>query len=596
MMKSPLVVLCLSVAASCAAPGLPEHPRLLVTERDWKELPARMEAEPAVKEIIRATLASADSMLKAPPLTYELTGRRMLSVSRDAIERVLNLGTAWKVTGDRKYLDRCREELLTVSAFKDWHPVHHLDTAEMQTAVAIGYDWLHGELSAADRKTIEAALLEKGLRSTFEYKSLQKRTNNWNQVCMAGMVLSSIALMEVAPELCAKALAEARPAIKVGLEGSYAADGAYSEGGGYWQYGTDFAVLIIEALRSAGLPDAGIVSHPGFLESGRYVAQAYGTSGLLFNYGDSHQRTMGMSMAGAWMARANRSAALRDFFIQPFLKIEKWKSTRFLPLAAFWVPSAGEVKEDNLPLHFLGGGHSPVAFHRTGYGKDDFFLGIKAGKADVAHGHMDAGSFVIDWAGLRWIADLGSQSYHGLEERGIVLFDMAQDGDRWSVFRLNNYSHNTLTYNGRLHRVGGAAKIISSKGAPEHKTVLDLKAPLGLSKGATAKRVFTMNGDTTTATVTDTLEGLKPGDKITWHVITRAYAAQRKDSFELKLGDKRMEFALSSPQAVSSKASPADPPPAEHNEPTGGMTRISLEAVAGKDGKVTIEATLGKTD
>lgn len=567
---------------------MPAHPRLLVTEADWKKLPARMEAEPAVKEIIRATLVRADSVLEAPPLTYTLTGRRMLSVSREAIERVLNLSTAWKVSGERKYLDRCREELLNVAAFKDWHPVHHLDTAEMQAAVAIGYDWLYDELSPADRKTIEAALLEKGLKETFEYKSIQRRPNNWNQVCMAGMVLSSIALMDVEPELCGKALDEARAGIKVGLNGSYAADGAYSEGGGYWQYGTDFAILIVEALRSAGLPDAGIVSHPGFLESGRYVVQAYGTSGLLFNYGDNKESRIGMSMAGAWMTGANHSSVLREFFLPPFLKIDARKDTRFLALAAFWMPTADEVKEDKLPLHFLGAGHSPVAFHRTGFGTGDLFVGIKAGKADVPHGHMDAGSFVLDWAGGRWATDLGSQNYNDLEQKGIVLFDMKQHGSRWAVFRLNNFTHNTLTYNGKLHRIGGEAKILSSKGVPENETIVDMAPPLGLPKGASAQRRFTMEGGT--VTVTDTLEGLKRGDKITWHVMTVAEAEMRKDGIELKLGDKRMQLDLSSPQWQSTKTSPADPPTTDYDEENPGMTRIFLDATAGKDGKVEIKA------
>ncbi len=594
MLKSHLTA-ALSLMLCCAASALPAHPRILVTEADWKKLPARMESEPAVKEIIRATVASADSMLNAPPLTHTLIGRRMLSVSRDALERVLNLSTAWKVTGEKKYLDRCRAELLTVCAFEDWHPQHHLDTAEMQAAVAIGYDWLYAELSPADRKKIETALLKMGLKETFKSKSLQTRPNNWNQVCMAGMVLSSIALMDVEPALCGKALAEARTGIKVGLQGSYAADGAYSEGGGYWQYGTDFALLIVEALRSAGLPDAGIVSHPGFLESGSYVVQAYGTSGLLFSYSDGHAGRSGMSTAGAWMARANHSSTLRDFFLPPFLKISPTR-TRLLPLAAFWLPSAAEVKEDKLPLHFLGGGHSPVAFHRTGFEKNDIFLGIKAGKADVPHGHMDAGSFVLDWAGERWAADLGSQDYNGLEQKGIVLFDMKQDGDRWTVFRLNNFSHNTLTYNDQLHRVNGEAKILFSSGAPENKTLVDMAAPLGLPKGATAKRRFTMDEKAGTVTITDTLDGLKPGDKITWHLMTPASTSQRKDAFDLKLRGKRMELSLSSPQAISARTSPADPPPAAYDEPTRGMNRIFLDSTAGKDGKVMFNAVFRKTD
>lgn len=547
-----------------------------------------------MREVIRATLARADSALDAPPLTRTLIGRRLLSVSRDALQRTLDLSTAWKVTGDRKYLERCRAELLNVCRFEDWHPIHHLDTAEMQAAVAIGYDWLYKDLDAADRKNIEEALLAKGLKETFADKRLQTRRNNWNQVCMSGMVISAIALMDVEPVLCAKALEEARAGIKIGLKESYPADGAYAEGGGYWAYGTDFAILIIEAMRSAGLPDAGIASHPGFLESGRYIAQVYGTSGLLFNYGDNHESAIGTSTAGAWMARETGSTQLEHFFRPPFLKIREKGQSRLLALTAFWLPSTADEKNEKLPLHFVGSGHSPVAFHRTGYGTEDLFLGIKAGKASVAHGHMDAGSFVIDWDGQRWATDLGSQDYNSLEQRGIVLFDMVQECQRWSVFRLNNFTHNTLTYNGGLHRVEGEAVIASSKGAPEHDTMVDMASPLGLPDGATATRQFKMAEEG--VAITDTLRGLKPGDRITWHMITRAKAKEWEHGYELSLGGKRMFLDLSSPQSVSEKASPADPPTSDFDFPNPDMTRIFLDAVAGKDGNVEIRAVFRKAD
>lgn len=547
-----------------------------------------------MREVIRATIQRADSVLEAPPLTRTLTGRRLLAVSRDALQRTLDLATAWKVTGERKYFERCRQELLSVSRFEDWHPKHHLDTAEMQSAVAIGYDWLYQGLVAEDRKIIAAALLEKGLKVSFADKRLQTRRNNWNQVCMAGMTLSAIALMELEPELCAKALEEARAAVKIGLVESYPADGAYSEGGGYWAYGTDFAILMIEALRSAGLPDAGIVSHPGFLESGRFIAQVYGPSGLLFNYGDNHYIPLGASPSGAWMARETDNKELRQVFRPPFLKIGERGQSRLLALTAFWLPTAEGGKSEKLPLHFVGAGHSPVAFHRTGYGKEDLFLGIKAGEAKVAHGHMDAGSFVIDWGGQRWASDLGLQSYHSLEQRGIALFDMSQDGRRWSVFRLNNFTHNTLTYNGALHRVDGKAEIVSSKGAPENETLLDIAAPLGLPDGAKATRYFKMHEFS--VAVTDALSGLNPGDRITWHMITRAEVKEKKGDYELSLGGKRMMLSLSSPQTASRKVAPADPPSSDFDQTNPGMTRIFLDAVAGEDGKVGFQAIFSAVD
>ncbi|MFN7342689.1 MAG: heparinase, partial [bacterium] len=162
---------------------------------------------------------------------YERQGRRILSVSRDAIKRVLDLSTAWKVTGDKKYLDRCRNEMLAISNFKDWNPDHHLDTAEMQTALAIGYDWLFHDLTDSDKKIIAHTLIEKGLKSTLNHDYVMNRHNNWNQVCMGGLVLSAIALSDLEPELSKKALTAATQAIPRGLNAGYPPEGASSEGG-----------------------------------------------------------------------------------------------------------------------------------------------------------------------------------------------------------------------------------------------------------------------------------------------------------------------------------------------------------------------------
>jgi hypothetical protein len=54
--------------------------------------------------------------------------------------------------------------MLTVANFPDWHPEHFLDTAELTTALAIGYDWLYDYLSPEDRSAIRRAIVDKGLR------------------------------------------------------------------------------------------------------------------------------------------------------------------------------------------------------------------------------------------------------------------------------------------------------------------------------------------------------------------------------------------------------------------------------------------------
>ena len=75
---------------------------------------------------------------------------------------------------------------------------------------------------------------------------------------------------------------------------------------------------------------------------------------------------------------------------------------------------------------------------------------------------MDAGSFVFEAQGVRWAQDLGMQEYYSLEKEGVRLWNGDQDGQRWDVFRYNNFVHNTLTVNGEKHQVKGAVPILAT--------------------------------------------------------------------------------------------------------------------------------------
>ena len=45
--------------------------------------------------------------------------------------------------------ERLEEEMLAAAGFSDWNPGSFLDVAEMTTALAIGYDWLHDDPARA---------------------------------------------------------------------------------------------------------------------------------------------------------------------------------------------------------------------------------------------------------------------------------------------------------------------------------------------------------------------------------------------------------------------------------------------------------------
>ncbi|MGO8055721.1 heparinase II/III domain-containing protein, partial [Rhizobium leguminosarum] len=89
--------------------------------------------------------------------------------------------------------------------------------------------------------------------------------------------------------------------------------------------------------------------------------------------------------------------------------------------------------------------------------------------------HMDIGSFVMDADGVRWAMDFGMQEYESLESKGIQLFGRTQNAQRWTVFRLTNLVHNTLTINNQHQKVTGFAPITSTGTSPSFmNSVTDL--------------------------------------------------------------------------------------------------------------------------
>lgn len=93
-----------------------------------------------------------------------------------------------------------------------------------------------------------------------------RATSNWNQVCNGGLVMGALAVWERRPDLTEsdnrKGVGDNPRAMR-----SYAPDGVYPEGFGYWAYGTWYEVLMIESLRSALGGSAGLERAEGFLAS-----------------------------------------------------------------------------------------------------------------------------------------------------------------------------------------------------------------------------------------------------------------------------------------------------------------------------------------
>jgi hypothetical protein len=595
----------LSIATSMANSTLMDktrhpHPRVLISAQSWEDISERRHSDARLDNFLRQSEREARALLSTEPVTREQVGRRLLATSRRALRRVLLWSLHFHLSGDQQFAARAEREMLAVAGFSDWNPAHFLDVAEMTAAMAIGYDWLYDELSTPARATIRQAIIEKGLHPGCDpHHDWLTRDNNWNQVCLGGLVMGALAVAEEEPQLCSQILEMARQYNGHGLK-PYAPDGVYPEGPMYWAYGTSYQVLLLASLQAALGTDWDLSKAPGFLQSADALLQMTAPSGRSFNFSDGVER-FDIEPALFWFARELQRPELlcfqwsqiEKYAVAPLLKSESAQS-RLLPLIAlWWPPKMGQVEaQSTLPLRWMGRGDNPIGVFRSSW--DDanaMYLAFKGGSGVNSHAHLDAGSFVLEADGVRWARDLGMEDYNALETKGLQIWDISQNSDRWKIFRHSNLSHNTLAINDQLHNVNGHANITHfSDDAENPGAILDL-SEIFQNQATKVRRGFAFLPDDGVL-IRDELEGLKPGDSVRWTMATNAQIEINGSEAVLRQNGRVLFVRLMAPVTAKWDVVVADTQIKAFDTPNPDTKILMAKSVAPASGKVQIAVQL----
>ncbi|MFI7063157.1 DNRLRE domain-containing protein [Kribbella sp. NPDC050124] len=420
----------------------PQHPRLLASPATFATASQRLQTDTRLQSWFAKVRRDADAMLgttpKSPP--------NNLDNSREVKRRVYSLALVYRLTGDTRYAARATQELLAMSAYPDWNPSHFLDVGEMTNAVAVGYDWLHDYLSAAQRTTIRTAIETKALQPALEIynrsASFYTQTHNWNLVCNS-VALGALAIGDENPDLADQVLRKSISSIQNGIS-EYAPGGGYAESPVYWTYGTEYLVQYLAALKTAVGTDFGLSGLPGLSITGDFPIHVTGATGDVFNFGDGGTDLFGTPTSGwylpsmMWMGTRYQRSHLAS-----------WQAARAdrsaSPLDILWYdPSrtGGTTHPTWTDWLFRG---VDVATARSAW--DDPYAvsvatkGLRAGYDQVvAHENLDAGDLVMDANGVRWFDDLGADSY---SLPGY--FDWRKNtGGRWDYYVARPEGQNTM--------------------------------------------------------------------------------------------------------------------------------------------------------
>ncbi len=563
------------------------HPRLFLNDQDLQSLKQAISVSSEKQSIHNHIIRESDIALTLPPLEHKLDGKRLLDVSREALRRILYLSYSFRMTSDVKYLNAAKDVITTVCNFPDWNKDHYLDVAEMCMAVAIGYDWLYHHLDHATRMHAASAIVTKAF-ATSNNQWFYSATNNWNQVCNAGLVCGALAINETYKAGVAAIIDRSMKSNPLALE-AYAPNGNYLEGAMYWQYGTTFQVMMISALEGVFGTDNGLQDYKGFMESAKFMNFMSGPTQQLFNHSDCNTYQSPKPIMYWFASKINDPSLIyeeeRQLNMGAYFK--SFGEDRILPLSLVFAKDINHEEIDKPTERiWVGKGITPVVLARTGWGgANEKYLAIKGGSGSTSHSHLDAGSFVYDANRYRWIMDLGMQSYDDVENAGVGFWDLAQDSERWDVFRLHNRNHSTMSINDQRHNVNGNAKFLEYYDADDKLGAkIDLTSTLNLNNELKLATRSVYIEDNSSLHINDKLSTKDKQVELYWNLVTPA-AAVIVDSktIRLTMGSERMLLKFSSDIPFSLTVSRKVNPDNSYEQKNTGITFVGFDAVVPAD-------------
>lgn len=558
------------------------HPRLFISLDQFDELKQKIDGDTMLTGWYEEIKKDAGEILSLPPSQHYIRdGIRLLSVSREVVRRVYTLAFLYRMEGDPKYLKRVWQELEAVAAFPDWNPSHFLDVGEMCHAFAIGYDWLYQDLTEDQRSLIREALIDKGMKpyingSDSGKGKWVKNITNWNFVCNGGVGIAALAIGTEEEEIFSKVISHIMENLPYALE-SYAPDGAWDEGVGYWRYGTQYLTLFMGALQSATGQLYGLPDRPGLAEACYFPIYMSGLGNRSYQFGDGRSRRIS-DPAMFWLAEHYNNPV---FGVWHYMNIAKggikpglfdllWYKLDFKNLS--------ELAKLPPDRYFR---HVEVVTVRSSFDDENGFMaGIKGRMiSELHHNDLDQGSFYLEALGETWAEELGSGYYNAPG-----YWEYRPSGRRWNYYPKRAEGQNTLVINqgtGADQQSDGQSRIITYKSQADKVFAITDITDAYRDHAAKVMRGLCLCDDRKTVVIQDEIELKNPGE-IRWFMHTKAEILVEDNAQQviLEKNGKKLIASINSNEPASFTVVEAQPlsfsPKDEYWNPPEGMKKLAI--------------------
>lgn len=337
-------------------------------------------------------------------------------------DRLPRIAFACLITRQPQYLAGARKWIHAVLGYPMWATDIDLGASHVTFGMALAYDWLHDDLSPEERRQMETALLKHGrllLARSVKYPTAWWGAAYFQNHCWinhTGIATAAMALFDQDPAEMQGWLDYTRSRFQMTYR-HLGIDGGYHEGPAYLNYGTEWCLYYLEALRSISGEDLGDM--PYLQNLARHILDTTMPDGRnIANFGDCDALGWGPDdCILAWLAARKKDGHaewLRRKARSQFVHQLAFNS----PFALLWLdPSVAPQSPDDLPTCGLYADLQLVVM-RTSW-KDDaaavaFHCGPPGGLHIVkewasfphaaptfGHSHPDANSFLF-WSDKQW--------------------------------------------------------------------------------------------------------------------------------------------------------------------------------------------------
>ena len=222
------------------------------------------------------------------------------------------------------------------------------------------------------------------------------------------------------------------------------------------------------------------------------------------------------------------------------------------------------------------------------------FVAIKGGTPNNSHGHMDAGSFILEADGVRWALDLGTESYDKMRSAKLDLWNYSQNSSRWTTFRVGPEGHNILRINGERQLINGKGEVKELKTA---NGVMGNEADLTSLYADKASKVTrtVLLYPSRQVSIQDNWTAKDSAVEVAFQWLTRAAITKLKDGLLLKQNGQSLQLKIEQPVSMSDVVIETEDVSAAKNlqdSPNPGLSRIliKIKTAANSNGKLHIRA------